>query len=61
LVHLVNQTTVFSNGFLDFAASETAGADPDAFGLTVDQGPDWLEVGLEDPFGLVIGVTDVMA
>jgi len=25
------------NGFLDFAATETAGADPNAFWLTVDQ------------------------
>ena len=49
------------NGFLDFAATETACADPNAFRLTVDQCPDWLEVGLEDPLGLVIGVTDVMA
>ena len=49
------------NGFLDFAATQTAGADPNAFGLTVDQCPDWLEVGLEGPLGLVIGVTDVMA
>jgi hypothetical protein len=70
LVHLVNQTneidqtnqtTVFSNRFLDFAATETAGTDPNAFRLTVDQCSDWLEVGLEDPLGLVIGVTDVMA
>ena len=49
------------NGFLDFAATETAGADPNAFRLTVDQCPDWLKVGLEGPLGLVIGVTDVMA
>jgi len=49
------------NGFLDFAATETAGADSNAFRLTVDQCPDWLEVGLEGPLGLVIGVTDVMA
>ena len=49
------------NGFLDFAAAETACADPNAFWLTVDQCPDWLEVGLEDPLGLVVGVTDVMA
>jgi hypothetical protein len=49
------------NSFLDFAAAETACADTDAFGLTVDQGPDWLEVGFEGPLGLVIGVTDVMA
>ena len=49
------------NGFLDFAATETACADSNAFRLTVDQCPDWLEVGLEGPLGLVIGVTDVMA
>ncbi len=49
------------NGFLDFAATQAACANPNAFWLTVDQCPDWLEVGLEDPLGLVIGVTDVMA
>ena len=49
------------DGFLDLAATETARADPNTFWLTVDQCPDWLEVGLEDPLGLVIGVTDVMA
>jgi len=49
------------DGFLDFAATQTACADPNAFWLTVDQCPDWLQVGLEDPLGLVIGVTDVMA
>ena len=46
---------------MDFAATEAAGTDPKAFRLTVDQCPDWLEVGLENPLGLVIGVTDVMA
>ena len=58
-----NQITVCGllNGFLDFAATQAARADPNAFGLTVDQCPDWLKVGLEDPLGLVIGVTDVMA
>ena len=49
------------NRLLNFAATETAGADPKAFRLTVDQCPDWLEVGLEDPLGFVIGVTDIMA
>jgi hypothetical protein len=49
------------DGFLDFAATQTARADPNSFWLTVDQCPDWLQVGLEDPLGLVIGVTDVMA
>jgi hypothetical protein len=56
-----NQTTVFSNSFLDFAATQAACADPYAFWLTVDQCPDWLEVGLKDALGLVIGVTDIMA
>ncbi len=56
-----NQTTVFLNGFLDLAATEAACADPNAFGLTIDQCSDWLEVGLEDSLGLVIGVTDIMA
>jgi hypothetical protein len=49
------------NGFLNFAATQAACADPNAFWLTVNQCPDWLEVRLEDPLGLVIGVTDVMA
>jgi hypothetical protein len=49
------------NSFLDFAATETAGTDPNAFGLTVDQCPDWLEVGLEGSLGPVIGMTDIMA
>jgi hypothetical protein len=48
------------DGFLDFAATQAASADPDALCLTIDQRPDWLEVGFEDSFGLVIGVTDVM-
>jgi hypothetical protein len=54
-------STSVLNGFLNFAASKTPGADSNAFWLTVDQCPDWLEVGLEDSFGLVVGVTDVMA
>lgn len=49
------------NGFLDFAATQAPCANPNAFGLTVDQRSDRLEVGLEDPLGLVIGMTDVMA
>src|SRR6185295_12202260 len=49
------------DGFEDLAAAETARTDPNAFRLPVDQCPDWLKVGLEDPLGLVIGVTDVMA
>ena len=49
------------NGFLNFAATQAACADPNAFWLTVDQCSDWLEVGLEDPLGLIVGMTDVMA
>ena len=49
------------DGFLYFAATQAASADPKTLRLTVDQCPDRLEVGLEDPLGLVIGVTDVMA
>ncbi len=49
------------NGFLHFAAAKTACANSNAFGLTIDQRSDWLEVGLEDPLGLVIGMTDIMA
>jgi hypothetical protein len=49
------------NGFLDFAATQTACADPNALWLPVDQRPDWLEVGFEDPLGLVVGVADVIA
>jgi hypothetical protein len=49
------------DGFLDFAAAQAACADPNALGLPVNQCSDWLEVGLEDPLGLVIGVTNVMA
>jgi hypothetical protein len=49
------------NGLLDFAATQAPCANPNAFGLTVDQRSDRLEVGLEDPLGLVIGMTDVMA
>ena len=37
------------NGFLNFAATQAACADPNAFWLTVDHCPDWLEVGLKDP------------
>ena len=49
------------NSFLDFAATQAACADSNAFRLTVDQCPNRLEVGLEGPLGLVISVTDVMA
>lgn len=49
------------DGLLDFTAAQAACADPNALWLTVNQCTDWLEVRLEDPLGLVIGVTDVIA
>ena len=47
--------------FFDFAASEAAGAHTDTSGRSVNQGADALQVGVERPFRLVIGVTDVMS
>ena len=48
-------------GFLNFSTAETACAHPNSFWLTINQCTDWLKVGLEDPLGLVIRVTDIMA
>ena len=53
-------STAWLDGFEDLAATKTACADPNTFRLTVYQCPDWLEVRLEGPLGLVIRVTDVM-
>ena len=47
--------------FFDFAASEAAGAHTDTSGRSVNQRADALQVGVERPFRLVIGVTDVMS
>lgn len=62
-----NRRTVVRNsvgsrlhGLLDQPGAETAGADADAMGRAVDQGPDRLEIGLEHAFGLVVGMTDVV-
>ena len=49
------------HSFLDFSATQASCADPNALRLTVDQCPDRLEVRLEDPLGLVVGMTDIMA
>jgi hypothetical protein len=49
------------HSFFDFSAPQASGADPNTLSLAVDQCSDWLEVGLEDPFGFVVGMTDVMA
>lgn len=46
---------------LDFPATEATRADSDAFGRTSDHCADTLQVGVERPFGLIVGVTDVMA
>jgi len=51
---------VWLDRFLDEARAEAAGADPDALGRTVDQGLDGLKIRTENPFGLVVGVTDVV-
>jgi len=48
-------------GLLDFPATEATRADSDAFGRTSDHCADTLQVGVERPFGLIVGVTDVMA
>jgi hypothetical protein len=48
------------HSFLDFSTTQASGADPNTLRLAVDQCSDWLKVGLEDPLGLVIRVTDVM-
>ena len=49
------------HSFLDFSATQASGADPNTLRLAVDECSDWLEVGFEDPLGLVVGMTDVMA
>jgi hypothetical protein len=49
------------HSFLDFSATQASCADPNTLRLAVDQCSDWLKVGFEDPLGLVIGMTDVMA
>ena len=49
------------HSFLDFSAPQASGADPNTFRLAVDQRSDWLEIGLEDPLGFVVGMTDVVS
>lgn len=49
------------DGFFNFTAAETASADANTLCLTVNQCSDWLEVRLENPLRLVIGVTDIVA
>ena len=47
-------------GLLDLPASQATCADTDALGRTVDYRTDTLKIGVEGPFGLVVGMTDVM-
>lgn len=49
------------DGFLDLTASEAAGTHANAPGGSSYDGADTLKIGVEHPFGLVIGVTHVMA
>ena len=49
------------HSFLDFSATQASGADPNTLRLAVDQCSDWLKVGFENPLGLVVSMTDVMA
>ena len=48
------------NGLFDFTAAETACADSNTLGRSVNHGANPLEVGIERAFGLIVGVTDVM-
>jgi len=49
------------NGLFDLTAAETTGADPDTPCRSIDHRADALKVGVERAFGLIIGVTDVVA
>jgi len=46
---------------LDFSTPQAAGTDPNAFWGAFHQCPHGLKIRIENPLGLVIGVTDVMA
>ncbi len=46
---------------MDFAAAQTTGAHSNTLRLPIDHSSDWLEIRFENPLGLVIGVTDVIA
>ena len=48
-------------GLFDLPAAEAASADADTLGRTVNHGADPLKIGVERPFSLIVGVTDVMA
>lgn len=46
---------------LDLAAPDAAGAHTDTSGLPFDDGPDGLQIGLEEPFGYAMRVADLIA
>jgi|GEM_PF-5817359 len=48
------------DGFLDEPGPETSGTDPHSTSCTVNQCPDWLEIGPKHTFGSVVGMTDVI-
>ena len=48
-------------GFGYFAASEATRTDPDSFGRTTDYSANPLDIGVERPLSLVVGVADVIA
>ena len=48
-------------GLLDLPAAEATSADADTLGRTVNHGANALKIGVERPFGLIVGVTDVVA
>jgi hypothetical protein len=49
------------NSLLDLPAAEATSANTDTLGRTIDHRAHALEIGVERPFRLVVGVTDVMA
>ena len=48
-------------GLLDLPAAEATSADADTSCRTVNNGTDALKIGVERPFGLIVGVANVMA
>ena len=50
-----------SGGLLDLSRTQATGAHLYPAGAAVHFGPHFLQVGVEDAFGLVVGVADVIA
>lgn len=49
------------HGLLNPPGTETTCTDPNPMARAVDQRPDRLEIGLEDAFGLVVRMTDIVS